>query len=338
MSMYDLIYQFPDHCQSAWTSTQQFLSTVQLINRPFTSVIVSGLGGSAIGGDVLKGLVASTAKVPVIVNRHYQLPNWVGKDALFIASSYSGNTEETLAAYQDAKKRGSPIIGVSSGGTLTEWCKKDGFPCVPVTGGLPPRAAFGYSFFTLLSVAAKLDLLPNPENDVETTIANLKSSREIWKSETSQPGAFAAEFFGYLPIIYSSCEELEPVNVRWRGQIEENAKQLAYGNVFPELNHNEIVGWEINPDLYKKFKVLILKSPADYSRVKLRMDITSGIIKSAGGDVQSVEFSGGSSLERMILAIHFGDWLSWHLSVLNKADAMPVHKIDTLKNELAKHP
>jgi glucose/mannose-6-phosphate isomerase len=335
--MYGCIVGFPDQAAEAFQIGKS--ANIFLRSAGITSIVLTGLGGSAIGGDLLRAYLADELAVPFLVNRHYVLPKFVGTKTLVIVSSYSGNTEETIAAQRDATKRRARVLCISTGGAVTEFAKKRKQPCIKIPGGLQPRAALGYSFFPLLVALATGGLIRSKEKDIRETIDLLRIKSKQWKipdPENNPALKLAGTIRGKLPVIYSSTEHLDAVNLRWRGQIAENAKQLAYGNVLPEMNHNELVGWNVLKDLMRQTHVIMLRDKDDHARVSIREEIIKGIIAQYSSGVTEVWSEGKSLLARMFSLIHFGDWVSYYLAILNEQDPTPVRVIDYLKNELAR--
>lgn len=302
------------------------------------NIVVNGLGGSAIGGDLLRSYLADEVKVPFIVNRTYTLPSFVDRDTLVIISSYSGNTEETIAAHREAHRRKAKVLCVSSNGETARMAKKYRQPLITIPGGLPPRAALGYSFFPVMLALAKMKFIRSRDADIRETITLLRKKSRTYASLTKTNIAFelAKQLYTKLPIIYSGGERFDIVNLRWRGQLAENAKVLAFGHVLPEMNHNELVGWKVLKRHMDEMVVVFLRDKADHPRVKIRMEITKDIVQQYAAKVIEVESEGRSLLARMFSLVYLGDWVSYYLAMLNGVDPTPVKVIDYLKNELAK--
>lgn len=335
--MRNLILNFPKQAEEAVAIGNAAL--IRMNVNAIRQIVVTGLGGSAIGGDLLRAYLADTCPVPVFVNRHYYFPKYVGKQTLVIISSYSGNTEETVSAYKDAIKRKAKIFCITSGGEVEKIAKKHKHPYIKIPGGFPPRAALGYSFFPTLIALSKLGFVKNQKKEIGETLSLLtRLSARYSRHDSSENTALqlARTLHGHLPLIYSAADRFDTVNTRWRGQITENAKTLAFGHVFPELNHNEIVGWEVLKDLMKKMHVVILRDKDDYTRIKLRMDVTKGIIGDLAGGITEVYSEGTLLLARMFSLLYLADWVSFYLAMLNGVDPSPVKKIDFLKDELGK--
>lgn len=304
----------------------------------FSKIIISGLGGSAIGGDLLRSYTLYESKYPIFVNRNYRLPSFADSDTLVIFSSYSGNTEETLSSYEEALNKGCKIICISSGGKLSLLAQNNNNLLVTVPKGLQPRCALGYSFFTLLVLFSKLGIIADKSYDISKVINRLKLRSGQYSSldeNTNNALKIANRLEGKIPVIYSSIDFFDITNLRWRGQLGENAKTLAFGNYLPEMNHNEIVGWQENTDLLKKLVVLVIKDAADIKPVKKRIDITVEILKSLASSIIEIEGEGDILLERIFDVIYMGDWLSYYLAIIYKIDPTPVEKINYLKNKLA---
>ena len=339
-SMLELIESFPQQCQDAKCIGDGF-ELPQGFKRSYRNIVCTGLGGSAIGSDLVRSYITEDAQVPVSVNRNYTLPNFVNEDTLVIVSSYSGNTEETLSAYREAVSRGSNIIVITSGGKLEKAAKKDDLPCLTVPEGFPPRCALGYSFFPLLTVLAKIGIIRDQAGSIDGTIRNLRKLKDAklgYKVPHKDNPAkkMAAEIFGKFPVIYGSSDHIDAVVTRWRGQLAENSKTLSSGHLFPEMNHNEIVGWENPKKVLKECVAIILRDAADHPRISKRMDVTRNLLKRDKVKVLEVSSSGLELLARIFSLVYIGDFVSFYLAILNGIDPTPVEKITMIKRELAK--
>jgi glucose/mannose-6-phosphate isomerase len=338
-NMYGLIYEFPSQVQHA-SSTAQKLPLPPLKSDEIKSIVVTGMGGSAIGGDLVRCYLASELKLPFFVSRNYTLPHFVDKNSLVFVSSYSGNTEETLFAYGQAKKSGAQIISISSDGELCKRCEQDNFPLLKIPPGYPPRAALGYSFVPIIVFLERLGLVSGKIAELKNTIEFLFSAREKYgiEQDVDQNKAknIANDLFGKLPIIYSGVDHFDAVGYRWKCQICENSKMLCFNNVFPEFNHNELVGWEILSHLEEKIVVITLRDQMDHPQIKKRMEIVKEMIREKGVKLVQVESQGESLLSRIFSLIQLGDFVSFYLAILNQVDPTPVKPIDYLKSELAK--
>jgi glucose/mannose-6-phosphate isomerase len=336
--MYSVLYDFPVQiCNAVDIASKVVVKKIK--TAKVNNIIINGLGGSAIGGDLLRSYVANEISVPVYINRNYTLPAFAKKDTLAIISSYSGNTEETVSAFKEALAKKCQIICITSGGTVEKLAKKNGCLLVKIPGGLQPRCALGYSFFTLLILFTKLGFIGDKSADINDVIINLEQAlMEYTNTAFAENEALriAAMLKDKLPVIYSSVDVLDVVNLRWRGQISENAKILAYGNLYPEMNHNELVGWKLNEDILKKIVVIYLEDVNDNKRIKMRMKITEKVYKKYAANILHLNSDCKSGLGRIFDLIYLGDWVSYYLAILNEVNPTPVDAISYLKNELEK--
>jgi glucose/mannose-6-phosphate isomerase len=319
---------------------EQGISLPQKYQRTYGNIVITGLGGSAIGGDIIRTYALQKAQVPVIVNRDYDMPNFVNKDSLVLTVSYSGNTEETLSAYQQARSQGASIIAVTSGGKLAEIAEEDGYAVVKIPGGLAPRAATGYLFGPLALILEELGIVQGSTTDLEETVQVLKAIREGIHPGVdipqNQAKAIARDMKDSLPIIWGSTARSETAALRWKGQINENAKSPAYFNMFPELNHNEIVGFGMPKDLLARLVIIILRDPGDHSQVKKRIEISKEIIRTHVKKIIELETQGESFLAKFYSLAYVGDYASFYLALEYGINPNPVEVIDYLKAELAK--
>ncbi|OGF97640.1 MAG: bifunctional phosphoglucose/phosphomannose isomerase, partial [Candidatus Glassbacteria bacterium RBG_16_58_8] len=293
---------------------------------------------SAIAGDILRDYVAGEMTAPFRVIRGYTLPPNEGR-LLFIASSYSGNTEEIMALLRQAKERDADIYTITSGGALQEEARTHGYPLIPIPPGYPPRGALGYSFVSLLYLLRGFYPGVDVEADVEQTSRHLEHLAASYAEagEGSPPFRAAREIAGKIPVIYAPSH-LESVAVRWKGQLSENAKVLAFVGIVPEMNHNEICGWQNVPEALKKFYAIFLRDEGEHQRIGLRMGITRELVEPFAGGITEVRTTGKSLLERIFSLIYFGDFVSLYLSLILEVDPMPVGRIDELKRRLAQFP
>ncbi len=303
-------------------------------------IVVTGLGGSAIGGDYLRASLAKQLKVPVVVNRHYVLPKMVDRDTLLFATSYSGNTEETLSSVKMAQKQKAKIVCVTSGGELLRLAKRAGYPHVVVPGGMPPRASLGFMFFPTLCVLDSLKMVPSQAGVITETLRMLQDASGWFglgqPTRNNLAKRLAVLFHDRIPVIYGGADYFDAVAYRWKCQINENSKAYAISNVIPEMNHNEIVGWQIPNALTRRFAVVFLRDKLDHPRVQLRMVINQRLIKKEAGAILEVWSKGRSPLAKMFYFTALGDFASVYLGFLNGVDPTPVTRIEYLKKMLAK--
>jgi len=310
------------------------------VKKKYGNILVSGLGGSAIGGDILRTYAAARVSIPVVVNRDYDLPAFVDNQTLVLAASYSGNTEETISAYRQARQSGAEIIVVSSGGKLSALAKEDGYMVWELPGGLSPRAASGYLFTPLALILEQLGLLPGAGADLMETVQVLTDLRKeinpdiAWADNTARQ--LADEMKDRIPVIWGTSSHSEVAALRWKAQINENAKAPAYYNILPELNHNELVGFEAPAELISRLLIIILRDPGDHERVKKRIEISKGVIGERVAKVMEVEARGQSFLARFYSLAYIGDYASFYLAQEYGINPTPVKVIDFLKAELAK--
>lgn len=326
--MKDLVEKFPAQLREAIEIGKK----VHLSSPTYEikNVLVSGLGGSGIGGTILAELTAQDTKAPILVNKDYFIPSYVNEHTLFIASSYSGNTEETLSALNLAIKQNSKIVCISSGGKVIELAKEHGFDHIIIPSGMPPRACLGYSLTQLFYVLAGYNLISDSfESQLNKAINLLESD----KSDIIDKAEHITEQLHHkLPIIYAPAG-YEGVAIRFRQQLNENSKILCWHHVIPEMNHNELVGWkDENHDL----AVVILRNDNDFDRIKSRIEINEGVIGNYTPNIIEIFSKGDSNLEKALYLIHLCDWISCLLADKRGVDPVEVKVIDHLKGELAK--
>jgi glucose/mannose-6-phosphate isomerase len=335
--MYDRLVNFHAQVEDAVRIGKE--TRLRLGVKGVTSIVLTGMGGSAIGGDLLRSYLATELRVPFVVNRHYVLPGFVDRRSLVIVSSYSGNTEETIAAHRDGIKRNARILCITTGGEIERLAVRHRQPIIRIPSGLQPRAALGYSFFPLLLALSRLGFAKQRTNDIRETIGLLRSKARLYgepDAPDNAPLRLARQLKGTLPIVYSSAEHFDVIGLRWREQICENAKKLAFGHVIPEMNHNELVGWKIGAEAMRQMEVVFLRDRKTYGRIAKREEITKEIISRYALHASEVWSEGRSLLARMFSLISFGDWVSFYLAILNNEDPTPVMVIEQLKGELAK--
>ena len=333
--MHGAIAAFPAHLREGWRRGE-VAEGFGLDARALDGVVVCGMGGSAIGGDLLRTLAEPEAPVPVQVVRGYALPGWVGPRTLVVASSYSGGTEETLAAFAEARARGAACAVVASGGALMARAEEDELPRVAIPGGLQPRAALGYSLGVLLRLGRALGLLTLPDDAFEAAAAGAEA-RAARYAEGGAARDLAERLRGRLSVVYSGTGLLEAVNLRWRTQLHENAKTLAYGSLLPELNHNEIVGFEAAPgEVLRRVAVVALRDRDDHPQVQRRFAATRAIVEPRVALWHEAETEGEGRLARMLSLVQLGDGVSYWLAMAQGVDPTPVESIQRLKATLAR--
>jgi glucose/mannose-6-phosphate isomerase len=327
--MKQLIAEFPDQLTEAIEIGKN--STVRSHHKEIQHVIMSGLGGSGIGGSIVQELIYSKFHLPFTVNKRYVLPEYTGENSLVIISSYSGNTEETVEALNIAIQRKAKIVAVTSGGKIAKICRENDIDLILIPSGKSsPRACLGYSLIQQFFILHKLNLISDYFIDELLQAKNLiVENQDLIKKESKQ---LADLIYNKIPVIYSPSHQ-EGVAVRWRQQINENSKMLCWHHAIPEMNHNELVGWREKSD---NLAVLFIRNDNDYSRIQKRIEINKEIISEYCNDIFEIWSKGNSGIERSLYLINFGDWLSYYLSELKQVDPIEVKVIDYLKSELSK--
>jgi glucose/mannose-6-phosphate isomerase len=336
--MHKAILGMGTHIRDARQLSVTALNRFALTDRnDISQIIIAGLGGSAIGGDILRSYINDTVSIPVFVNRTYHLPKFTGKHTLVILSSYSGDTEETLSMFEDAVSAHAQIICMTTGGKLQRLAESNGYPVVLLPKGFQPRAALAYSFIPLLTILERFQVLGDMSQDIESAANIIDECAKTYSHENPHNTAItlASQLLPKIPVIYSSQDIYDTVNLRWRGQIQENAKHAAFGNILPEMNHNEINGWEKPHSLKDSFLVIFLRSVKDeHHRVSKRFDILREVLTEKGIAVIDCNAVGDTRLARMFSLIALGDWVSYYLALLEGVDPSPVPVISFLKKKL----
>lgn len=329
MTMQDYIREFPNHLIKALQIGQRVEVGSSVSN--VSNVLIAGLGGSGIGGKIVSQLIADKIQVPVCVTHDYEIPVFADSKTLLIACSYSGNTEETLRAVEEAIRKGCQVVCITSGGQLKQHALERNWPLFEVPTGYPPRAALGFSLTALLFMFTKSGLVTwNFEQEVQRSLGYLSEKMSEIQTKAKE---LAEHLFKGVPVIYSEAS-FEGVAIRFRQQVNENAKMLCWHHVLPEMNHNELVGWGGGDN---RFSVIVFRSDLDHERTKLRMELCKELIGQRAPYVE-VFAIGQTRLEQSLYLIHLGDWISWYLSEMRGVDAVEVNVIDYLKGALAKQP
>ena len=329
----DDILALPDHLRDAlWR-----VESANLEPRDASGgLIVAGMGGSAIGGALARAALGDRAMRPIVVIRGYGLPPWTAPETTVLCSSYSGETEETLAAYEAAGALGAHRIVATTGGKLAAAAREDGVPVIPFPGGFQPRAAVGYSFVVALEVAALAGAGERLHSEIDVAAARLERLIASWApggAHESFPKELARGLQGTVPQIAGSGLTA-PIAYRWKCQFNENAKLPAFSHEIPELDHNEIVGWQSASQL-GRFSALFLDDSDLHPRIRQRIELTRGLIASEAAATFRIESVGDSAIERLFSLVFLGDLVSVYLAVLGGVDPGPVTMIERLKSTLA---
>jgi len=333
--MLSRIKDLPKQVRDAWAIAGK--ATIAPAYSDVRNITVAGMGGSAIGGDLAAALLADELKVPMSVHRDYGLPAYVGRDSLVIVSSYSGNTEETLSSFEEARKRGAKVLALTTGGKIAELARASNYPVVTFSYKAQPRAALGYSLGLVLGVLAKLGFARDLSDDIEAALSDLAKLEERVHegARTNDAKKMALELQGRIPFAYGAGV-MGVMARRVKGQWNENAKNWSAFDVMSELNHNAVVGFEHPPVAKEAITVLLLRSDRDNPRHKLRFDVTRELLDRASVPHKTLQFSGANMLSEVLQLTLFTDYVSFYVALLNGADPSPVKSIDYLKERLAK--
>jgi glucose/mannose-6-phosphate isomerase len=299
-------------------------------------LIVAGMGGSAIGGALARATLGDRALRPIVITRGYGLPPWTAPDSTVLCASYSGNTEETLAAYEAAGALGAHRIVATTGGKLADAARSDDVPVIPLPGGFQPRAAVGYSLVVALEVAGLARAGERLHYEIDIAAARTEELVANWGPGGPQddfPKELARGLNGTVPQIAGSGLT-SPIAYRWKCQFNENAKLPAFSSELPELDHNEIVGWQSAREL-GRFSAVFLDDSDLHPRIRQRIELTRGLIAAEGAATFRVESVGATATERLLSLVLLGDLVSLYLAVLRGVDPRPVAMIDRLKSALA---
>lgn len=304
------------------------------------NILYFGMGGSAIAGNLLYDALYDELKVPLDVVRGYNCPAYCDRHTLVIASSYSGYTEETLSAISEVGKTGATVLAITSGGELKKIAESHKWNLINIPGGLPPREALGYSFFPLYHALGRIGLLKEYRLNTKKIAAFIQDIAKRNDHARHDGHVFSEELAktikGKIPIIYSTAPYLNTISKRWQNQFHENSKSMSFANVVPEMNHNEIVGWEQETNLQKNMIVIFLENENPHPRIQKRIELSKKIIQKKGVQVVELYTEGKTRLEKIFSLIILGDWVSYYLAIYYKKDPIAIKNIDYLKGELAK--
>ena len=336
-SMLEVIEKFPE----------QIIETVDIVNSTdITSVfkvddiVLSGMGGSGVSGDIIQSFFRDKLDIPIYVNRGYDLPKWANKNTLLISQSYSGNTEETLSTFKHGFQKRCKIIGITSGGKLKEYCGKREIPLIKIPTGIAPRAATAYLLFSSFLILEKTGLLRDSmDSQIKETISTVKDFRDKNKKKIPEKDniskQIAKKIMGTIPQVYGWGVYM-PIAKRWCTQFNENSKIISRYDEVPECNHNDIVGWSSNPEATKKFTCILFRDEEEESvYMSKRLNFMKKLFDDVSSKTIEIHIRGKKRLAKMIYAMYLGDYVSCYLSVLRKVDPTPVVVIDELKKELS---
>ena len=306
---------------------------IDVERKPFRRVIIAGMGGSAISGDVVRDILDGV-DFSIEVVRNYSIPSYASaEDTLFIAISYSGNTEETLSAFHQAQERNLETAVITSNGTLEQEATRRGLPVIKIPSGYPPRGSLGWLVGALLKVLEGYGLISNANELLESTSRFLREVEQELKGEESISFDIANKFYRRFPIVYVP-EDMKSVAMRWQAQINENAKQLVHTHTLPEMNHNEINGILHPQDVISRSWVVFLRDSHTHERIKKRIEITRKIIEENVMGTDVLESKGETRMQRIFYLIWMGDFVSYYLALFNREDPIEIPRISYLKNSL----
>ncbi len=333
--MCNAISSFPEQLEymlekfSKWTTRKSYTG--------LNHIIILGMGGSAIGGDLAKILISKKCRIPTFVNRNYTIPGWVNDKTLVIASSYSGNTEETLEAFSECKKRNALCIIISTGGELTNRGEEANCDIIKIPSGLQPRAALGYSVMAVLFALNKSGYITDTViNQINESLDALKAFSKQLKqlNKRNKAQELAEQIYNTTPVLYGSAGFMSIIAMRFRGQLEENAKMISFHNDIPEMNHNEIEGWGGINKQSNRYSIIWITDERDHPQVMKRIDISRELLSKNCSNQYILKTNGKNFIERVLKLIHFVDWVSLYTALLNSVDPTPVVQIQKLKKHL----
>lgn len=335
--MIDALARFPE----------QIKETMDIVNSTglnsflkIDNIIISGMGGSAISGDILQSLFRDRFDIPIFVNRAYNLPKWANKNTLVISQSYSGTTEETLSTFKHANQKKCKIIGISSGGKLQEYCEKRDISHIKIPSGFAPRAATAYLLFSSMLALEKIGILKNNiESEIGETLELLGEFRDgngkTAPEKDNLSKQIANKIFNTIPQVYG-WEIYDPIAKRWCTQFNENSKIIARYDSVSECNHNDIVGWSQDPEMSKKFTCLLFRDGKIESiYMSKRLNFMKNLFEGVAANVIEIQVKGKKTLAKMMYAMYLGDFVSCYLAILRGIDPTPVYAITELKKILA---
>jgi glucose/mannose-6-phosphate isomerase len=336
--MLGCIRNLPDQLEEAWKAGQTF--PLPDTRSAIRQIVIAGMGGSAIGGSMLSAYAAPLSDAPLTVWRDYSLPAWAkGPETLVVASSYSGNTEETLSAYSSALENRCSVLAMTTGGKLSTLAEKDGVPLWKFTFRGQPRGAVGYTFALPCALAARLGRIPDPSQDIAAAAATMRARRD--EIDAGVPAAknaaktMATQWIGKSVIIFGA-DYLAPIARRWKGQVSEISKAWSQFEELPELDHNTVAGTLQPKEVIERSIVVLLRSKFNHPRNNLRVDITRDLFRRQGWQTVEYQAAGDGPLSQMYSCLHFGDYASFYLAMAYSTDPSPVPVIEDLKKYLVK--
>jgi glucose/mannose-6-phosphate isomerase len=336
--MLDAVAQFPDQIKEA-----KEIVNLSDLNSVFKidHIVISGMGASAISGDIIQLLLRDRLEIPIYVTRQYDLPKWTNKNTLVISQSFSGNTEETLSTFKHAWQKRCKIIAVSSGGKLQEYCEKRDVPFIKIPGNIQPRAATGYLLFSTIYALKKIGILKSDiDNEIQESISITEEFRNENKKDVPEKDnlskKIAKKIHNTIPQLYG-FDIYYPIAKRWCTQLNENSKVICRFDEVSECNHNDIVGWSMDPEISKKFTCILFRDhELESIYMTTRLNFMKKLFDDVADKVIEIPVKGKRKLAKMMYSMYLGDYISCYLAILRKIDPTPVEAIMELKNELSK--
>jgi len=336
--MLDAVASFPEQIRE----TKNIVNSVLFDGfLKINNIVISGMGASGISGDILQNLLKDRVDIPIFLNSQYYLPKWVDKNTLLISQSYSGDTEETLSTFKSGSQKRCKIIGISSGGKLQEYCEKRQIPHVKIPSGSPPRAATGYILFSSIHALKKIGILKDDfEPEIEDAASVVEEIRNRNKKDIPEKDnlskQLARKIFNTIPQVYG-FDFYAPIAKRWCTQFNENSKVICRYDEVPECNHNDIVGWSMNPEVSKNFTCIMFRDSENESVfISKRLSFMKKLFEEVAKNVIEIQVQGKKRLAKMMYAMYIGDFTSCYLAILRNIDPTPVDAITELKNELSR--
>ncbi len=330
------LHGLPRQCRTAWDKASKF--KLPSVYADVDKVVILGMGGSAIGGDLVRSLFSRQKRPVIFVSREYELPAFVDEKTLVIASSYSGNTEETLSSFSQALQKKCKKLAMTTGGKLKGIAEAAGVPVFVIDYKGQPRAAVGYGFMSLIAFLQTLGFVSDKKAEVDSMIQDLDKVlgelKETVATGSNRAKKLAKELHCKIAVIYGAGI-LSEVAHRWKTQINENGKSWAFYETFSELNHNAVVGYQFPRELASKMHVVLLRCPSLHPRILARYQITADLLKQSGIGHEIIDSRAESDLSQMMGLIYLGDWVSYYIAILNEIDPTPVTVIEYLKKRLS---
>ncbi len=334
--MRGIMLSYPESCLEAFEIAED-LEALKRISPVPRNIVFIGMGGSSIGGSLIKAWAADRSRIPIMLSQDYHLPSFVDRYSFVVAVSYSGNTEETLSAFVEAVERECNVVSVASGGKLAEYSDELNVPCVKVPSGLPPRGALPYLFMPLLSLIGRvgIEVDPHEKNEVIEVLRGLRNElRPESTFDNNRAKQIAFELSGYIPVVYGWGRYV-PVAQRIKTQLNENSKIPAFWSMLPEGDHNDVVGWDGDKETSSKFCAVIIRDPQEPEEIWNRIESTERtVLQGSVGKITEIKASGETPLAKMFSALCLGDFASLYAAVLRGVDPTPVKVIERLKIEI----